>query len=146
MIKPSTGALIALSLASALAGAAAACSSRSCTEIGCESNLTFDFDEYLAAGEYEVVVESTSGDATCTLTVEADRSSDYQCSGDLDVDPSVSNVVIYATPETASLEITSSGDAVASAEATPEYEDNFPNGPECDLYPCQVAFVDVDVP
>lgn len=144
-MRLSTAALLALTLSPFLAAAAAGCSGRACTTIGCESNLTFDFDEYLPAGEYEITVESSNGDATCTLTVEADRSSESQCSGDLDVGPSVIDVVIYDTPEMASLEVTRSGEAVVSAEATPEYEDIFPNGPECDVYPCQVAYVDVEI-
>jgi hypothetical protein len=125
----------------------AGCSSPVCTELGCESNLTFDFDgEYLAAGDYEVSVVSSNGEASCELTVEEDRSSEAVCSGDFELDPSVRDVVVYDTPETATLEITQDDAEVTSLEATPEYSDYYPNGEDCDLEACQVAFASTELP
>lgn len=146
-MKSRSAALVALSAVLGIAAAQAGCGSKYCTELACESNLTFDFDgEYLPAGDYLVTVETSNGDASCELTVAADRSSDFDCSGDVDVEPSVEDVVIYDTPETASLDITRDGDAVTSAEAEPDYEDYYPNGPDCDDEACQVAFVTADLP
>lgn len=125
----------------------AGCSSPICTELGCESNLTFDFDgEYLPAGDYEVSVVSSSGDAACELTVEEDRSSESECMGDFELDPSARDVVVYDTPETATLEITQDGDEVTSLEATPDYSDYYPNGEDCDAEACQVAFATAELP
>jgi len=130
-----------------LAGVLAGCYSAVCTDIGCESNLTFDFDgEHLPAGDYVVSVATSIGDSECDLTVNEDKSSDFDCRGDLDVEPSVRDVVIYATPETAALEITQDGSKVTSAEAEPEYSDYFPNGEDCDDEACQVAFVTAELP
>jgi hypothetical protein len=129
-----------------LAGVLGGCYSAVCTDIGCESNLTFDFDgEHLPSGDYRVVVETSNGNSICDLTVNEDNSSDFDCRGELDVEPSVRDVVIYDTPEAAALEITQDGDEVASAEAEPEYSDYFPNGEDCDDEPCQVAFVTAEL-
>jgi len=122
------------------------CYSAVCTDIGCESNLTFDFDgEHLPAGDYVVSVATSVGDSECDLTVNEDKSSDFDCRGDLDVEPSVRDVVIYATPEAATLEITQDGSEITSAEAEPDYSDYFPNGEDCDDEACQVAFVTAEL-
>jgi len=124
-----------------------ACGSPVCTDLACESNLTFDFDgEYLPEGDYEITVESSNGDAFCELTVHEDRSSDADCAGDFEVDPSVRDVVVYDTPESAALEITQGGEPVTEIESEPEYSDYYPNGPDCDAVACQVAFVTAELP
>jgi len=139
--------LALLGLPCVFALAHAGCGSPVCTELGCESNLTFDFDgEYLPAGDYDVSVVSSNGEASCELTIDDDRHSEFDCSGDFEIEPSVSDVVVYDTPETATLEITSDGSDVTSLETTPEYSDYYPNGEDCDLEACQVAFATAELP
>lgn len=124
------------------------CQSALCTEdIGCEPNLTFDFGgEHLPAGGYEITVESSSGEAWCETTIHDDGSADSDCSGDFEIDPSLRDVVVYDTPEEASLVITSDGDTVTTAEAEPEYADYYPNGEDCGGVSCQVAYVTAELP
>jgi len=146
-MKPVLAALIGLTgvIASAIAGSG--CGSPICTDLRCESNLTFDFDgEYLPAGDYEITVESSNGDASCDFTVHEDQSYDSDCAGDFEIDPSIGDVVVYDTPMTATLEITSDGAEVTSLEATPEYSDYYPNGEDCDEEACQVAFATAELP
>lgn len=128
-------------------GVGVACQSAICTDIGCESNLTFDFDgEHLPAGDYEISVESSNGEASCDVTIHDDGRTDADCEGDFEVDPSIRDVVVYDTPEEASLVITQDGETITSAEAKPEYSDYYPNGPDCDDESCQVAFVTAERP
>lgn len=127
-----------LLLGMALVVTGVACdSSQSCTDIGCESSLTLDVR--LASGSW------TDGDYVlgagaerCSFSVPRDlpkvgATTTPICSAGTRVLLGASGLqlALASTPKTFAIALSRDGSSILSEDATPNYDESTPNGPDC---------------
>ena len=118
---------------------------RSCTEVGCESMLTVEFEgaESLGPGAYTITVETSAGTTECDVALtdpdEFEGIGIEDCVGPDEVRFSANMIGILGTytAVTVRVEDADSG-AVSQVSLTPLYSEERPNGPDCEPV-CQVA-------
>lgn len=137
----------------ALAAAAPSCGGF-CTEVGCSDHLGLAFEAPLAAGAWEIDVLADGLHWVCQVEVPIVDSSTLGCSGtdvyvvawsDGPDAPALARSIQLAwNPKEVEVVFRRDGDEVGRHLVRPDYEDHFPNGPECDEFPCRVALETVD--
>ena len=113
---------------------------QNCTSMGFNNSLGLEFAPPVTeGGDWEFVL---SGDAegSCSISLpvaDSDPTSGFECDGDAqyavlsDDGTSVLSVVLFAAPESVTLEAMFDGGSVYSETLTPEYDVDEPNGGGC---------------
>ena len=109
---------------------------RSCTDVGCDSNVRLELNESLPSGEYQLSATLDDETRECLLSLDINgqlQDESVVCLEENNLRFEADNLVITGTPQSIllTIEYVSSGQTV-SESFTPEYVTNSPNGKKCD--------------
>ena len=141
--------LVLAALTTLLATGLAGCGSTTCTLIGCDSQMRFDFDRTVPR-DYTVTVTVAGrvGRADCTAAAAADTSQPHTIAleGDLTdlVECGTDSFTFFGTPDRIAITLEYADGTRTDAEAQPVYEEQFPNGEDCGAV-CQTASAEIAV-
>ena len=130
------GRLLVLGMALVVTGVACD-GSRSCTDVGCESGLTLNVR--LASGSWadgDYVLDA--GAERCSFRIPRDlpivgATTTPICRGGTRVLLGTSGLqlALASTPKTFAIALSRDGSSILSEDATPNYDESTPNGPDC---------------
>lgn len=125
---------------------------RACTLIGCESSLVVDLPDDLAPGAWTFTLSADEMQWTCEaglpLGAEEPACSGFDVAFVVDQSaaiPRLEAIRLAFAPEVLGVTATHDGTVRASQQFTPDYDELYPNGRECDRVPCLQQTVQLEV-
>lgn len=119
---------------------------RACTLIGCSDSLSFVLPADAPPGEWTIELDADGMSWTCTATLPLATPADAGCSG-FDVVPVIDaagtfrGIRLEWAPDMVTARLFHDGELLDEVSQAPDYAQNYPNGKDCDLWPCRNASV-----